>query len=70
MWDHSRVSQLMTDILSRSAATLAGFLLVVATSISLMRTVVIPRALRSTISDLVSKGVVGTALGLSRLRRT
>jgi len=70
VWDHSRVSQLMTDILSRSAASLVGLALVIATTISLMRTVVIPRALRSTISDLVSKAVVGTALGVARLRRT
>jgi hypothetical protein len=64
------VSQLLADVLSRSAATLIGILLFVATTVSLMRTVVVPRALRSTISDAVSAAVVGTATLFSRLRRS
>ncbi len=59
----------MTDVLSRGAASVFGFLLVVATTISLMRTVVIPRALRSVISDSVARAVTGTFLTASRLRR-
>jgi hypothetical protein len=70
VWDHSRVSQLLADVLSRSAASLAGVFLVVATTVSLMRTVVVPRALRSIISDAVSKSVVGLAIGVSRVRRS
>ena len=54
MWDHSRVSELTVLLLSRGAATIAGLLLVIATTVSLMRTVVIPRALRSVISDTVA----------------
>jgi hypothetical protein len=70
MWEHLRVSQLMADILSRGAASLAGLFLLGATTLSLMRTVVIPRALRSIISDAVAKVVVGVATGISRLRRS
>lgn len=64
------MSQLTADLLSRSAATLAGILLMLATTLSLMRTVVVPRALRSTISEIVSAIVVGLAKALSRLRRS
>ena len=64
------MSQLMADILSRGAASLAGLFLLGATTLSLMRTVVIPRALRSAISDAVSKVVVGIARGIARLRRS
>ena len=64
------MSQVMTDLLSRGGASIVGFLLVLATTISLMRTVVIPRALHSLISDTVSKVVTSTALILSRMRRT
>jgi len=64
------VSQLMTDLLSRGAASVVGLAIVIATAISLMRTVVIPRALRSLISDVVAKVVVELGIGLSMLRRT
>jgi hypothetical protein len=70
VWEHLRVSQLMADILSRGAASLAGLVLLAATTLSLMRTVVIPRALRSAISDVVSNVVVGIARGIARLRRS
>jgi hypothetical protein len=63
------VSQLIADVLSRGAAALVGLLLVAYTTASLMRTVVIPRALRSSLSDAVSKTVIGVAIGISRLRR-
>ena len=69
MWDHSRVSELTVLLLSRGAASIAGLVLVVMTTVSLMRTVVIPRALRSMISDTVARLVIGTAIGLSRLQR-
>lgn len=64
------MSELIADILSRSAATLAGLLLFAATTVSLMRTIIVPRSLRSIISDSVSKAVTSTAFGLARLRRS
>jgi hypothetical protein len=68
VWEHLRVSQLMADILSRGAASLAGLFLLIATTLSLMRTVVIPRALRSVISDAVAAVVVGIGVAVSRVR--
>ncbi len=69
MWDHRRVSELMTDVLSRGSASLIGLFLLFATTASLMRTVVIPRSLRSVISDTVARIVTSTATALSRLRK-
>ena len=60
---------LLTDITSRSAAALAGVFLFVATTMSLMRTVVIPRTLRSFISDTVQRVVVGIFIQISKARR-
>lgn len=64
------MSQLLADVLSRSAATLGGIFLLIATTFSLMRTVVVPRSLRSLISDAVASTVVAVAMGFSRLRRS
>ena len=64
------VASLAADIASRTGAGIAGFLIVVATVISLMRTVVIPRTLRSLISDLVQGATVGTFIRVSKWRRT
>lgn len=69
MCDHLRVSQLVADLLSRGGATILGLFLVVSATISLLRTVVIPRALRSFIADTVARAVTGTFLVISRLRR-
>lgn len=69
MCDDLRVSQLVADLLSRTGATIAGLFLVVATTMSLLRTVVVPRALRSFIADTVGRAVTGTFIGISRLRR-
>ena len=63
------MSQLVADVLSRSAASIVGLFLLIATTISLLRTVVIPRSLRSIISDTVARAVTATATGISRLRR-
>ncbi len=60
----------MADVLSRGAASLAGALLIVATTVSLMRTVVIPRSLRSAIADTVAGAVIWVTGSLARLRRT
>lgn len=70
MWDDPPVSGVLADLLSRTAATIAGVVLLVATTSSLMRTVIVPRALRSVISDAVSQAVVNTCRGLARLRST
>ena len=61
------MSQLAADVLSRGAASIVGLFLLVATTVSLMRTVVIPRSLRSVISDTVARIVNVTASGLARL---
>ncbi len=60
---------LIADILSRGAATVAGLLLFAATTISLMRTVVVPRTLRSFISDTVTRVVTGVSIGIAHLRK-
>ena len=70
MWDDLPVSGVLADLLSRTAATIAGILLLIVTTRSLMRTVIVPRALRSAISDAVSRVVVGTCRGMARLRST
>lgn len=69
MWEHRRVSTLIAELASRSAATLAGLILFVLTTVSLVSTVIVPRSLRSIISDSVARAVTGTAFGLARLRR-
>ena len=61
---------LLTDITSRTAAGLIGVILFFATTMSVMRTVVIPRALRSFISDTVQRVVVGVFITVSKVRRT
>ena len=60
---------LLADILSRSAALIVGIFLLIATTVSLLRTVVVPRALRSSISDAVAVTVVWTAIRIARMRR-
>ena len=60
----------MSDLLSRGSATIVGRVLLVVTTVSLMRTVVIPRALRSALSDGVSKVVIWVAVRISRIRST
>ena len=51
---------------SRGAALLAGIALLVATTLSVLRTIVIPRALRSVIADAVSWTVITTTRAASR----
>lgn len=64
------MSQLWLDLLSRGAATIFGLFILVSTTVSLMRTVVIPRSLRSAISDSVATVVIKTTVLLSRSRRS
>ncbi len=69
MWEHRRVPTLIADILSRGTATIAGLILFAITTVSLMRTIIVPRALRSVVADAVSKAVTLTGWGIARLRR-
>ena len=48
---------LLVDLFSRTAATLVGLFLFVITTISLLRTVVVPRALTSVISDSIARSI-------------
>ena len=64
------MSQLWLDLISRGAATIAGLFLLFATTISLMRTVVIPRSLRSAISDTVATVVIKITQLIARAPRT
>jgi len=48
---------LLVDLFSRTAATLVGLFLFVITTISLLRTVVVPRALTSVISDAIARSI-------------
>lgn len=64
------MSQVLHDVLSRGAASVFGLFLAISATISLLRTIVIPRALRSAISDTVAGIVIGVATILSRLRRS
>jgi len=58
------------DIASRSGAMLLGVVLFLIALVSLFRTIVIPRALNSTLSQLVMASVLIATKGLARLRRT
>ncbi len=53
----SEVQSLLLDLSSRTAATLFGLFLFIATTISLLRTVVVPRALTSIISDVLARSI-------------
>lgn len=70
MWDDRAVSDLVAELASRGVATVAGIVMLIATVRSLMRTVVVPRALGSMISDAVSRGVIGLTSAIARLRRS
>ena len=60
----------LTDILSRTGIFLIGLFIVVFTMVSLLRTVIVPRPLRSSLSGFVTWGVWWITRGLSALRRT
>lgn len=61
---------LTLDFASRGLAFALGIFLFISTAISVMRTVIIPRALRSIISDTVAWVIISTARMLTRLTRT
>lgn len=53
------VHLLTIDLFSRGAATIVGLFLFIATTISILRTIVVPRALTSVIADSISRSVTG-----------
>jgi hypothetical protein len=59
-----------TELASRSFCFVLGVLLFISMIVSLLRTIVVPRALRSFFSTMIMGAVVNTAWGLARLRRT
>lgn len=68
-----RVNELDTltlDLFSRSAATLLGLFLFIVTTVSLLRTVVVPRALSSILSNAVSHSVTGVHRFIAYRRKT
>jgi hypothetical protein len=57
------------ELASRSACFVLGVLLFLAMLVSLLRTIVVPRALRSFFSGMIMSSVVSISWGLARLRR-
>ncbi len=53
------LDMLTVDLFSRSAATIFGLFLFIVTTISILRTIVVPRALTSLIADSISRSVTG-----------
>ena len=53
----NEVQSLLLDLFSRTAATIFGLFLFIVTTISLLRTVVVPRALTSMISDAIASSI-------------
>ena len=64
------IDTLFLDLFSRSAATILGLLLFIATTISLLRTVVVPRALTSTIANVISGSVTHIHRFIAYRRKT
>lgn len=64
------VNSLELVIFSRGAATVLGLFLFLATTISLLRTVVVPRALTSVISDAVSQTVTSICRFIAYRKKT
>jgi len=58
-----------TELASRSFCFVLGVLLFLAMIVSLLRTIVVPRALRSFFSSTIMAAVVGASWGLARTRR-
>ena len=58
------------DTVSHGLAFLAGIVILISVTVSLLRTVVVPRPLRSNYSDLVTATVIGTTRLIARTRPT
>ena len=55
----NEVQSLLLDLFSRTAATIFGLFLFIVTTVSLLRTIVVPRSLTSLITDTLSRGIIG-----------
>ncbi len=66
----NEVNTLILDLFSRSAATIAGLFLFVVTTISLLRTVVVPRSLSSVISNAVAGTITRFHRWIASTRKT
>lgn len=66
----SEVQVLVLDLLSRTTATLLGLFLFIVTTISLLRTVVVPRAMTSAISDFLANRVTNIHRFIAHRRKT
>jgi len=64
------IDLLTADLFSRTAATLLGLFLFIATTISILRTIVVPRALSSLIADSISQSVYGFHLFIANRRKS
>jgi hypothetical protein len=64
------IDTLVLELFSRSAATLLGLFLFIVTTVSLLRTVVVPRSLSSTIANSVSSSVTGISRFIAYRRKT
>jgi hypothetical protein len=64
------LNTVLLDLFSRSAATLLGLFLFIATTVSLLRTVVVPRALSSSIANTISGTVTGIHRFIAYRRKT
>ena len=64
------VDTLVLDLFSRSAATILGLFLFIVTTVSLLRTVVVPRALTSNIADAISGSVTHFHRFIANRRKT
>lgn len=60
---------LAAELASRGALTIFGLLLWMSTTLSLMRTVIVPRPLKSTFTDAVYGTIIGIARLVARFRR-
>ncbi len=60
----------LTDLASRSGIFTLGLFLALTMFISMMRTVIVPRPLKSSFTGLVMLAVYGTTRGLASMRRT
>ncbi len=60
----------LSDLLSRTGIFIIGLFVVVITMVSLLRTVIVPRPLQSSLSGFVMWAVWWTTRGISALRRT
>ncbi len=58
-----------SELVSRTACFVLGVLLFMSMIVSLLRTIVVPRALRSFFSSMIMAAVVNTSWGLARLRK-